>query len=132
MKPVQDATPAAEGHRAPRVLGRMARAFAFVAAAVLLLMLVAVWLLGAREGLESMRALLTTAKPYLVTLHLLLIALMWIYWAQLIDWGNRLVSVPESFRGALLAARHRAALWLLAFELIVVIGLPSLLGGPHS
>ena len=79
-----------------------------------------------------MRALLRTGKPYLVAVHFLLIGLLWLRWAQIIDWGNRLWPVPDGFREALIAARHRAALWLLAFELIVVVGLPSLLGGPDS
>ena len=79
-----------------------------------------------------MRALLMTGKPYLVAVHSLLIGLLWLRWAQIIHWGNRLWPVPDSFREALIAARHRIALWLLAFELIVVVGLPSLLGGPDS
>ena len=132
MKPVKDTSPAANAQRAPRVASRLARALVLVAALVLLLMLLVLWLLGARAGLESMRALLTTGKPYLVAVHFLLIGLLWLRWAQIIGWGNRIWPVPDSFREALIAARHRAALWLLAFELIVVVGLPSLLGGPHS
>ena len=126
MKPVKDISPAANAQRAPRVAGHLARAL------VLLLMLLVLSLPGARAGLESMRALLMTGKPYLVAVHFLLIGLLWLRWAQIIDWGNRLWPVPDSFREALIAARHRAALWLLAFELIVVVGLPSLLGGPDS
>ena len=132
MKPVKDTSPAANAQRAPRVAGHLARALVLFAALVLLLMLLVLWLLGARAGLESMRALLMTGKPYLVAVHFLLIGLLWLRWAQIIGWGNRLWPVPDSFREALIAARHRAALWLLAFELIVVVGLPSLLGGPHS
>lgn len=126
MKPVKDISPAANAQRAPRVAGHLARAL------VLLLMLLVLSLPGARAGLESMRALLMTGKPYLVAVHFLLIGLLWLRWAQIIDWGNRLWPVPDGFREALIAARHRAALWLLAFELIVVVGLPSLLGGPDS
>ena len=126
MKPVKDISPAANAQRAPRVAGHLARAL------VLLLMLLVLSLPGARAGLESMRALLMTGKPYLVAVHFLLIGLLWLRWAQIIGWGNRLWPVPDSFREALIAARHRAALWLLAFELIVVVGLPSLLGGPDS
>lgn len=126
MKPVKDISPAANAQRAPRVAGHLARAL------VLLLMLLVLSLPGARAGLESMRALLMTGKPYLVAVHFLLIGLLWLRWAQIIDWGNRLWPVPDGFREALIAARHRIALWLLAFELIVVVGLPSLLGGPDS
>lgn len=102
-----------------------------LAAIALSLLLVVPALLGARPGLESLRALLASAKPWLVALHLLLIARLWLRWVTLIGWANRLLPVPDSFRDALIAARHRAALWLLAVELVVVVGLPSLMGGPH-
>ena len=130
MKPVR--TPPLRRRSARLAWPAMARALVLVAALVLLLMLLVLWLLGARAGLESMRALLTTGKPHLVAVHFLLIGCCWLRWAQIIGWGNRLWPVPDSFREALIAARHRAARWLLAFELIVVVGLPSLLGGPHS
>ena len=131
MKPVRDTMPTPGGKRARRVSGRMPRAFMLLAAIALSLLLIVPALLGDRTGLESMRALLSSAKPWLVGLHLLLIALLWLHWVALIGWANRLLPVPDSFRDALVAARHRATLWLLAVELVVVVGLPSLLGGPH-
>ena len=131
MKPVRDTMPTPGGKRARRVSGRMPRAFMLLAAIALSLLLVTPALFGARPGLESTRALLASAKPWLVALHLLLIARLWLRWVTLIGWANRLLPVPDSFRDALIAARHRAALWLLAVELVVVVGLPSLMGGPH-
>lgn len=131
MKPVRDTMPTPGGKRARRVSGRMPRAFMLLAAIALSLLLIVPALLGDRTGLESMRALLSSAKPWLVGLHLLLIALLWLHWVALIGWANRLLPVPDSFRDALVAARHRATLWLLAVELVVVVGLPSLLGGPN-
>ena len=131
MKPVLDTTPTPGRKRARRLPGRMPRAFVLLAAIALSLLLVTPALFGARPGLESTRALLASAKPWLVGLHLLLIALLWLHWVALIGWANRLSPVPDTFRDALIAARHRATLWLLAVELVVVVGLPSLLGGPH-
>ena len=131
MKPVLDTTPTPGRKRARRLPGRMPRAFVLLAAIALSLLLVTPALFGARPGLESTRALLASAKPWLVGLHLLLIALLWLHWVALIGWANRLAPVPDTFRDALIAARHRATLWLLAVELVVVVGLPSLLGGPH-
>lgn len=132
MKPVEDSAAVAPARSTPRIVGRLLRAFALVALAILAVMAVVIGLMSAREGLEAMRALLSTAKPYLVALHFTLIGLLWWHWERVIGWADRISPVPESFREALLAARHRATVFLVAFELIVIVGLPSLLGGGHS
>ena len=131
MKLVDNARPAeAARPRQIRLAGRLARAFGIVTVAILVMMALVMWLLGAIEGLDQMRALLGSAKPYLVLLHFGAIGLLWWFWEALIRWADRLSPVPESFLEAMLALRHRAALFLVAIELIVVVGLPALIGGP--
>ena len=135
MRLVQDNSARKEGGareatQARQLVGRLLRAFLLTAALILVVMAAVLSVLGVREGLDAMRAALTSAKPYLVLLHFTLIALLWWQWARLIGWADRIAPVPDSFREAMLALRHRAALTLLAIELIVVVGLPAATGGP--
>ena len=83
---------------------------------------VAVVSFGFRDDLDVLHQVVGRIKPYLVGVHLLAIAALWLAWPRL---AHRLPARwPEEARAAFLGARHRLCVALLAIELLVVLGIP--------
>ncbi len=93
-------------------------------AVVSMLAIVVSLMVGNLETLASMTASLTMARPYIIALHLSLIALLWLRWPRFIGFLEAKGKVHPSNKAVVLASRNRIALLLLAVEVFVVIGFP--------
>lgn len=103
-----------------RLLLGIALAFAATGA----LLGAATFLLGRGETLFAVGAAVARLKPYFVTLHWVLIGMLWWEWETVIDFLQARGKLHPGMREMALAARHRTVLMLLAVEVFIVMRLP--------
>ncbi|NMG30167.1 hypothetical protein [Aromatoleum evansii] len=116
--------PLPSGRRRPitRPLARSAVVALLAVIGLAAFVVVALAALGFRDNLDVLHHVVGRIKPYLVGVHLLAIAALWLAWPRL---AHRLPARwPEEARAAFLGARHRFCIALLAIELLVVLGIP--------
>jgi hypothetical protein len=98
--------------------------FLIITCALVLLLLIGSWIIGATSTLARVDAFITSIRLWLYSVQIALIAILWWKWGSFISWLERRGTINERMRGPLLASRHRITGAILAIQVLVVMGIP--------
>lgn len=98
--------------------------FLLVAAILTLLLITGALFMGEKTMLAMVTSTMKSVRPWLYAFQLSVIGVVWLRWQSMVEWFYRRGKFRDATREALFGARHRIMSAILAFQLIVVMGIP--------